>query len=432
MLDRFTSLLKADPREDVLDIMRVFEHSPEQYKLSMANYISYDRPEGNTLHCLVDRCNKNVVRRLVSYGADANYGCNDTYPIIIATKNCNIDAIVALLEVGANVNLTDEKGNTALHFAVKRGRVDIVKLLLSYNSTISKNKQEETPLHLAVKRNHRDIVEILLLTNPNLNVTNRMGEDIHCAIVKYKSVELATIIVNYLIRESFVTYIIFYEYSCLFASHGAHDSMEILLEHSRINNYDFLHQVNCSLSICGVGIPNPLQMTIYNHDTRLLMLLISYGASFSYISHSDDVSLIQDAVTAGYATGVMVALADGAKITEHLMFMAIEIGNYDVLEILIACGRPTSRYSYLEVARYQKRWDVIRLVSISRLDWDKYETPTLFDHLRHELRLQKIRKIVRDTRRVIMELRDKKNWRAIHQKHPKVFYSGLHKKNQIK
>ena len=54
--------------------------------------------------------------------------------LIIAVKNRRFEVVEALLICGADVNITDFEGKTALHTAVKLGAEDIVRLLLEYNA----------------------------------------------------------------------------------------------------------------------------------------------------------------------------------------------------------------------------------------------------------------------------------------------------------
>jgi ankyrin repeat protein len=67
-----------------------------------------------------------------------------------------------LLDAGANVNMQVEDGDTALHRAVLRGKIDTIKLLLNKNSRIDiKNNAGQTALDLAHLIRRDDIVEIL-------------------------------------------------------------------------------------------------------------------------------------------------------------------------------------------------------------------------------------------------------------------------------
>lgn len=52
-----------------------------------------------------------------------------------AVDNNKIEAINLLIDMGADVNAKNKLGNTALHWAVKNGRTEIVKLLKDAGAT---------------------------------------------------------------------------------------------------------------------------------------------------------------------------------------------------------------------------------------------------------------------------------------------------------
>lgn len=50
---------------------------------------------------------------------------------MLAVSHGNLDMVDMLLEAGADINIQDEDGSTALMCAAEHGRIDIVKHLLS-------------------------------------------------------------------------------------------------------------------------------------------------------------------------------------------------------------------------------------------------------------------------------------------------------------
>lgn len=51
---------------------------------------------------------------------------------MLAVSHGNIDMVQMLLDAGADINIQDEDGSTALMCAAEHGRIDIVKLLLAH------------------------------------------------------------------------------------------------------------------------------------------------------------------------------------------------------------------------------------------------------------------------------------------------------------
>uniref|UniRef100_A0A182P664 ANK_REP_REGION domain-containing protein n=1 Tax=Anopheles epiroticus TaxID=199890 RepID=A0A182P664_9DIPT len=84
-------------------------------------------------------------------------------PLQIATRNGYSDVAQILLEQGANVQLRDTNGNSALHFAIESGCVKTVRLLLRHGASASvRNNLGNSPLELAIASEQRKLVRTLL------------------------------------------------------------------------------------------------------------------------------------------------------------------------------------------------------------------------------------------------------------------------------
>ena len=80
-----------------------------------------------------------------------------------ATIEGNTDMVKSLLSSpGADVNATDERGNTPLLEAARYGHEDICRVLIAAGADIkAKDKDGKTALMLAVQNNHDDVVRVL-------------------------------------------------------------------------------------------------------------------------------------------------------------------------------------------------------------------------------------------------------------------------------
>jgi ankyrin repeat protein len=169
-----------------------------------------------------------AIRLLVSkYKVDIesldDYGCS---ALMVAVKRCKLLSVATLTRLGANVNLRDAKGFTALHHAAKRGsgskynnakHCKIIHILLDAGADINtmsmcnstalhfscasghlkqsilllrygaifdwKNANGFTPLHLAVTKNsNTTLVSILLAVGASPHTTNNInGSPLHDA-----------------------------------------------------------------------------------------------------------------------------------------------------------------------------------------------------------------------------------------------------------
>ncbi|MFQ6625224.1 hypothetical protein Gotur_005346 [Gossypium turneri] len=83
----------------------------------------------------------------------------------MAVKGQNLVVVEELIGVDPSlmINMVDTKGNTALHIASRKGRIEIVKLLLRYKETDMKavNRSGETAFDTAEKTGQPDIAALL-------------------------------------------------------------------------------------------------------------------------------------------------------------------------------------------------------------------------------------------------------------------------------
>lgn len=74
---------------------------------------------------------------------------------MLAAANHQREAVVALLDAKADVNLCNEDGSTALMAAVLKGDTAIAHLLLDAGADVNhRDQQGDTPLHLAFQHNY--------------------------------------------------------------------------------------------------------------------------------------------------------------------------------------------------------------------------------------------------------------------------------------
>ena len=166
-------------------------------------------PGGILLRWAVWRTNLEVIRLLLEKGADPNesgvsdWATNDELASIVAEFgfNFNIDMpnwigfpalvdesrgnhnmpddparVVALLEKGANVNITDHKGKTALHRAAQAGFTKIGKVLIKAGADIeAKDSNGETPLFDAIRAAREETVRLLLKHGASVRAANHRG-----------------------------------------------------------------------------------------------------------------------------------------------------------------------------------------------------------------------------------------------------------------
>jgi ankyrin repeat protein len=111
-----------------------------------------------------------MMRILVASGADPALAANDGTTPLTAAAGANhptggndgdlpvdesqaLEAVKLVLDLGGNVNASDQAGNTALHIATSRGYNSIIQLLADRGAKLNvKNKRGQTPLALTLIR----------------------------------------------------------------------------------------------------------------------------------------------------------------------------------------------------------------------------------------------------------------------------------------
>ena len=121
-----------------------------------------------------------VIATLLAAGAeiDRKDGAarNENTPLLIAAQNNKrLQAGLSLAAAGANVNLTNSLGRTALHEAVQRsGLLPLVTVLIEKNANLeAKDNNDYTPLHWAVGAGNKPAVKLLLDSGAIVNAQTK-------------------------------------------------------------------------------------------------------------------------------------------------------------------------------------------------------------------------------------------------------------------
>ncbi|KAM9322517.1 KN motif and ankyrin repeat domain-containing protein 4-like [Pholidichthys leucotaenia] len=141
---------------------------------------------GNTvLHYSVSHCNYDTVNLLLETGVtDVNFQNNAGYTAVMLASltapdgPSGMEGVRKLMEL-SNVNVRSRKtGQTALHLAVRHGRVVMVRLLLSCGADGNiQDLQGTTALMFASERGHTHIARLLLERSQcDLTLTDKRGQ----------------------------------------------------------------------------------------------------------------------------------------------------------------------------------------------------------------------------------------------------------------
>jgi excisionase family DNA binding protein len=118
------------------------------------------------------------VKELLSAGADANVKDGEGWTaLMLVTVKGQLDVARELLYAGADVHAKNQKGWTALRFAVSMDDAEALRLLLEAGADVNgRDAEGDTALMQAAREKSMASLRLLLAHGADVNVRNRSGE----------------------------------------------------------------------------------------------------------------------------------------------------------------------------------------------------------------------------------------------------------------
>lgn len=131
-----------------------------------------DESGTTSLQLAVDHGSTSVARLLLARGADPDAGkCRRlSPPLLLVSMRDDLEIAKLLLHCGANPDIVDDDGNTALHKAAEFGKRDMIEMLLACGANPNfKGEDGFTPLHIAVNKRQSGIASLLMSRGADVN-----------------------------------------------------------------------------------------------------------------------------------------------------------------------------------------------------------------------------------------------------------------------
>ena len=121
-----------------------------------------------------------LIRPDAIFDAGANLDLQDKYgnTALHYAAYCNHTEIAqALIAAGAEKNLQNKSGNTALHWAARDNHTETAQALIAAGAKINLQDQDgNTALHNAAYCNHTEIAQALIAASANVKLQNKYGK----------------------------------------------------------------------------------------------------------------------------------------------------------------------------------------------------------------------------------------------------------------
>jgi len=197
-----------------------------------------------------------------------------------------------LIEMGADVDARDDKGDTTLHLAVQRNNLYIVNLLLDNKQYLInvKNSHGKTPLHIAVENQKLEMVNLLLDNKgADVNATNKDGDtpldvaltldnnEVRQAI--YEKVNKTNVMLEAIKNDKPVMLKYLLEQGADVNATNGHTPLHIAVEYENLDMVQLLLNKNANINATNKDGDTPLHIAVENENLDMIPLLLEKGAN---------------------------------------------------------------------------------------------------------------------------------------------------------
>ncbi len=269
---------------------------------------------------------------LLEAGADVNVQNRDgETALMLAIENGDQEAVRKLIEAGADVNVQNSWDKTALILAAKKGdRWSLQKLIEAGADVNVQNRDGETALMLAVKRGDQEAVRKLIEAGADVNVQDRSGNTALMMVAKNGDQEA----VQKLIEEGAdVNLQDRHGYTALInaVKNGDQEAVQKLIE------------AGADVNLPDTEGGTALMSAAYGGNTEAVRKLIEFGADVN-LQNIDGNTALMLAANRENAAAVKVLLAAGADVNvankkkETAWILAEKRYDSEIVELLKAAG----------------------------------------------------------------------------------------------
>ena len=236
----------------------------------------------NNLKQAIITDNKKVIEQFV-HKADLNYiPQSDLDPLLLlAARHNRGDIMKLLITSGANVNLKNIYGTTALMLVMENGTVDDARMLIENGAHLDlQDNFNETALMWALFHNNMDGAGLLIENKATIDSRDKSGKTALMRAVEEHNIEGARLLIK--------------NGACLDSvDHDNHTSLIIAVKGGNTGTINLLIEKNANVNIQDKKGMTALMWAARNSDYETVALLIKRGADVDTKNHEGNTALME-------------------------------------------------------------------------------------------------------------------------------------------
>lgn len=220
-------------------------------------------------------------------------------PMHLACDMGKLDMLEKCLQIGGDLSLRDDAGDTVVHYAVSKCSKQFVKFVCSQASTVIldiQNNLGETALHIACKERKADCCKMLLDAGASPNKCSHIGYPIHYALkysgsdvlepllekdpnqVVYRCAKHYALPIHWCKTGEDVDILVKYNSKVVAESSTGDMPLHVMVLKNRLDAAIGLLLNHADVNVKGKYDNTPLHLAIKNDNKMLVKMLLLYGA----------------------------------------------------------------------------------------------------------------------------------------------------------
>ena len=305
------------------------------------------------------------VQFLLDHGANVNLtNSSGQTALFAAAENGLVEVVRVLLGHGANVNLTDSSGQTALSAAARQGHVEVVRVFLGHGANVNlTDRTVETALSAAARQGHVEVVRVFLGHGANVNLTDRTVETALSAAARQGHVEVVRVFLGHGANVNLTDRIVEtalsaaarwdnVEVARVFLGHGANVNLTdrivetALSAAARCDNVEVVRVLldhGANVNLTDRIVEPALSAAARRGHVEVVRVFLGHGANVNLTDRTVETAL-SAAARQGHVEVVRVFLGHGANVNltdrsgKTLLSAAAMWGHVEVVQVLLEHG----------------------------------------------------------------------------------------------